>query len=102
MLSVQTKMSTSPPPPPPPKKKKKLIYSSFKSLSQEDFRIGLLFKFGQAVPEIFKFLYLKKLGLFGILSGYYIGVFEHWNAPPPTPPKTPFFLFYNEIRMKKN
>ena len=82
MLSVQTKMST----PPPPKKKKKK--SSFKGLSQEDFRIGLLFKFGQAVPEIFKFLYLKKLGLFGILSGYYIGVFEHWNAPR----QNPFFL----------
>ena len=40
----------------------------------------LLFKFRQAIPEIFQFLYLTKLGLFGIRSGDYIGAFEHWNG----------------------
>ena len=33
--------------------------------------MGLLFKFGQAVPEIFKFLHLEKLAFFGILGGDY-------------------------------
>ena len=47
--------------------------------------MGLLFKLGQEVPEIFQFLYLKKLGLLGILSGDYIGSFEHWNSTKKTP-----------------
>ena len=33
--------------------------------------MGLLFKFGQMVPDIFKFLYLKELSFFGILGGDY-------------------------------
>ena len=36
--------------------------------------MGLLFKFGQAVLETFKFLQLKKLALFGILGGDYKGL----------------------------
>ena len=39
--------------------------------------MGLFFEFRQAVPEIFQFLYQKKLRLFGILSGDYTGAFEH-------------------------
>ena len=35
--------------------------------------MGLLFTFGQAVPEIFKLLYLKKLAFFGIFGGDYWG-----------------------------
>ena len=35
--------------------------------------MGPLFKFGQAVPEIFKFLYLEKLAFFRILGGDYEG-----------------------------
>ena len=33
--------------------------------------MGLLFKFGQVVPEIFKLLHMKELAFFGILSGDY-------------------------------
>ena len=33
--------------------------------------MGLLFKFGEKVPEIFRFLYLKKLAFFRVLSGDY-------------------------------
>ena len=35
--------------------------------------MGPLFKFGQVVPEIFKFLYLEKLAFFRILGGDYEG-----------------------------
>ena len=35
--------------------------------------MGSLFKFGQAVPAIFKFLYLEKLAFFRILGGDYEG-----------------------------
>ena len=31
----------------------------------EDFKMGLLFKFRQAVPEIFHFMYPQKCALFG-------------------------------------
>ena len=43
--------------------------------------MGLLFKSGQAVPEIFKFLHLKKLAFFGILGGDYEGHFKTGMAP---------------------
>ena len=35
--------------------------------------MGLLFKFGQTVPEILKFLHLEKLAFFVILGGDYEG-----------------------------
>ena len=47
----------------------------------------LLFKFEQAVPEIFTFLHLKKLAFFGILSGDYEGHLKTGMAP-----KRLFFL----------
>ena len=43
--------------------------------------MGLLFKFRQAVPEIFKFLHLKKLAFFRILGGYYEGHLKTGMAP---------------------
>ena len=43
--------------------------------------MGLLFKFGQTVPEIFKFLLLKKLAFFGILVGDYEGHLKTGMAP---------------------
>ena len=43
--------------------------------------MGLLFKFRQAVPEIFKFLHLKNLAFFGILGGYYEGHLKTGMAP---------------------
>ena len=49
--------------------------------------MGLLFKFEQVVPEIFKFLYLKKLSFFGILGGEYKGHLKIGMAP-----KRLFFL----------
>ena len=58
--------------------------------------MGLLFKFGQAVPEIFKFLHLEKLAFFRILGGDYEGAFENWNGT-----KDSFFLLYSGITMQK-
>ena len=49
--------------------------------------MGLLFKSGQAVPEIFKFLHLKKLAFFEILGGDYEEHFKTGMAP-----KRLFFL----------
>ena len=43
--------------------------------------MGLLFKSGQGVPEIFKFLHLKKLAFVGILVGDYEGHFKTGMAP---------------------
>ena len=49
--------------------------------------MGLLFKFGQAIPEILKFLHLEKLAFFGILGGDYEGHLKTGMAP-----KRLFFL----------
>ena len=49
--------------------------------------MGLLFRFGQAVPDIFKFLHLEKLAFFGILGGDYEGHLKTGMAP-----KRLFFL----------
>ena len=43
--------------------------------------MGLLFKFGQAVPEIFKFLHMKELAFFGILNRDYEGHLKTGMAP---------------------
>ena len=49
--------------------------------------MGLLFKFGPAIPDIFKFLHLEKLVFFGILGGDYEGHLKTGMAP-----KRLFFL----------
>ena len=43
--------------------------------------MGLLFKFGQAVLEIFKFLHLEKLAFFRIIGGDYEGHLKTGMAP---------------------
>ena len=59
--------------------------------------MGLLCKSGQAVPEIFKFLHLKKLAFFGILGGDYEEHLEwHWNGTK----KTLFSCFIVELQWK--
>ena len=65
---------------------------------QEDFRMGLLFKFGQAVPEIFKLLHLnKKLGSIFQNSWWGLwGAFENWNGTV----KTLFSCFIVELQCK--
>ena len=43
--------------------------------------MGLLFKFRQAISEIFKFLHLEKLAFFGILGGDYEGHLKTGMGP---------------------
>ena len=57
------------------------MYSSHEFPSYKDFRMGLLFKFGGAVPEIFHFSCLKKRGIFGLLGGNYRGILRNGTAP---------------------
>ena len=57
--------------------------------------MGLLFKFGQAVPEIFKFLHLEKLAFFRILGGDYEGHLKTGMGP-----KTLFSCFIVESQCK--
>ena len=58
--------------------------------------MGLLFTFGQAVPEIFKLLYLKKLAFLEYLVGIIGGT---WKLERHQ--KDSFFLRYSEITMEK-
>ena len=58
--------------------------------------MGLLFRFGQAVPDIFKFLHLEKLAFFGILGGDYEGHLKTGMAP-----KRLFSCFISGIKMQK-
>ena len=57
------------------------MYSSHECASYKDLRMGLLFKFGGAVPEIFHFSCLKKRGIFGLLGGNYRGILRNGTAP---------------------
>ena len=52
--------------------------------------MGMLFKFGQAVHEIFKFLYLQNRDFLDYLVRiFYKWVFQNWNGTKITP----FFKF---------